>query len=192
MDESPILSEGEPLVAQEGKLAELEALLYASGRPLSLTQIVTMLKLEDERQASRMVDSLIASYETEATALEIRRLAQEKVVLQLKADFTRPASRYSMKPLLSAGPLRTLSYIAYYQPVEQKEVAQDRGSQAYKHLAQLEEMGLIRREKQGRTRIVRTTSDFADHVGISQDKGSMRRQLRSIFKKLELDQIEKK
>ncbi|HUV33441.1 MAG TPA: SMC-Scp complex subunit ScpB, partial [Candidatus Desulfaltia sp.] len=113
-------------------------------------------------------------------------------VLQLKADFTRPASRYSMKPLLSAGPLRTLSYIAYYQPVEQKEVAQDRGSQAYKHLAQLEEMGLIRREKQGRTRIVRTTSDFADHVGISQDKGSMRRQLRSIFKKLELDQIEKK
>ncbi|MFH2111898.1 MAG: SMC-Scp complex subunit ScpB [Candidatus Bathyarchaeota archaeon] len=183
---------GEPLVAQEGKLAELEALLYASGRPLSLTQIVTMLKLEDEREASRMVDSLIASYETEATALEIRRLAQEKVVLQLKADFTRPASRYSMKPLLSAGPLRTLSYIAYYQPVEQKEVAQDRGSQAYKHLAQLEEMGLIRREKQGRTRIVRTTSDFADHVGISQDKGSMRRQLRSIFKKLELDQIEKK
>ena len=151
-----------------------------------------MLKLEDERQASMMVDSLIASYETEATALEIRRLAQEKVVLQLKADFTRPASRYSMKPLLSAGPLRTLSYIAYYQPVEQKEVAQDRGSQAYKHLAQLEEMGLIRREKQGRTKIVRTTSDFADHVGISQDKGSMRRQLRSIFKKLELDQIEKK
>jgi chromosome segregation and condensation protein ScpB len=53
-------------------------------------------------------------------------------------------------------------------------------------------VGLIRREKQGRTRIVRTTSDFADHVGISQDKGSMRRQLRSIFKKLELDQIERK
>ena len=170
----------------------MEALLYASGRPLGLTQIVAMLKLEDEREASKLVDRLVESYEAEATALEIRSLPQDKVVLQLKAGFTKPASRYSMKPLLSAGPLRTLSYIAYYQPVEQKEVARDRGSQAYKHLVQLEEMGLIRREKQGRTRIVRTTSDFADNLGISQERGSMRRQLRGIFKKLELDQMEKK
>jgi len=88
--------------------------------------------------------------------------------------------------------LRTLSYIAYYQPVEQKEVAQARGSQAYKHLRQLERMGLIKREKHGRTKIVRTTQDFADNVGLSTDRTSMRRQLRSIFRKLELDQMEKK
>ena len=180
------------MVAREGKLDELEALLYAAGRPISLTQIVTQLRLQDEAQASRMVDQLIEAYGTEPTALEIRRLSQDKVVLQLKADYTKPASKYSMKPLLSAGPLRTLSYIAYYQPVEQKEIARARGSQSYKHLAQLEEMGLIKREKTGRTSIVRTTPDFADHVGLSQDKGSMRRQLRGLFKKLELDQIERK
>jgi RNase P protein component len=53
-------------------------------------------------------------------------------------------------------------------------------------------MGLIKREKHGRTRIVRTTQDFADNVGLSTDRTSMRRQLRSIFRKLELDQMEKK
>lgn len=135
---------------------------------------------------------LSEAYEAEATALEVRRLPQEKVVLQLKPDFTKPAGKYSLKPLLSAGPLRTLSYIAYYQPVEQKEVARARGSQAYKHLRQLEGMGLIKREKHGRTKMIRTTPDFADSVGLSQDRTSMRRQLRSIFRKLELDQIEKK
>jgi len=183
---------GESLVAQDTKLAELEALLYAAGRPLSLTNIVAMLRLEDELEASRLVDKLSDSYESEPTALEIKRLPQEKVVLQLKSDFTKPASKYSMKPLLTAGPLRTLSYIAYYQPVEQREVAQARGSQAYSHLKQLEEIGLITRNKHGRTKMVRTTQDFADSVGLSTDRTSMRRQLRSIFRKLELDQIEKK
>jgi len=158
---------------------------------LTLTQIVAQLRLDDEMQAQRMVEQLIQVYGTEPTALEIRML-QDKVVLQLKAEYTKPASKYSMKPLLSAGPLRTLSYIAYYQPVEQKEIARARGSQAYKHLAQLEEIGLIKREKTGRTSMVRTTPDFADHVGLSQDRGSMRRQLRGLFKRLELDQIEKK
>jgi len=183
---------GESLVAQDTKLAELEALLYAAGRPLSLTNIVALLRLEDELEASRLVDKLSDSYESEPTALEIKRLPQEKVVLQLKSDFTKPASKYSMKPLLTAGPLRTLSYIAYYQPVEQREVAQARGSQAYSHLKQLEEIGLITRNKHGRTKMVRTTQDFADSVGLSTDRTSMRRQLRSIFRKLELDQIEKK
>jgi segregation and condensation protein B len=182
---------GKALVAQDIRIDELEALLYAAGRPLTLTQIVAQLRLDDETQAQRIVEQLIQVYGTEPTALEIRML-QDKVVLQLKAEYTKPASRYSMKPLLSAGPLRTLSYIAYYQPVEQKEIARARGSQAYKHLAQLEEIGLIKREKTGRTSMVRTTPDFADHVGLSQDRGSMRRQLRGLFKRLELDQIEKK
>ena len=182
---------GKELVAQDIRIDELEALLYAAGRPLTLTQIVAQLRLDDEMQAQRMVEQLIQVYGTEPTALEIRML-QDKVVLQLKAEYTKPASRYSMKPLLSAGPLRTLSYIAYYQPVEQKEIARARGRQAYKHPAQLEEIGLIKREKTGRTSMVRTTPDFADHVGLSQDRGSMRRQLRGLFKRLELDQIEKK
>jgi segregation and condensation protein B len=180
------------LVARETRLDELEALLYAAGRPLTLTQVVAQLRLEDERQARAMVEQLIQVYEAEPTALEIRMVSQDKVVLQLKADYTKPASKYSIKPLLSAGPLRTLSYIAYYQPVEQTEIARARGSQAYKHLAQLEDMGLIKREKTGRTRMVRTTTDFADNVGLSEDRGSMRRQLRGLFKKLELDQMEKK
>ncbi|MCW4049984.1 MAG: SMC-Scp complex subunit ScpB [Candidatus Bathyarchaeota archaeon] len=170
----------------------MEAFLYAAGRPIGLTTIVTQLRLDNEREATTLVNQLVEAYEADATALEVKKLTQDKVVLQLKSDFIKPARKVSIKPLLSAGPLRTLSYVAYYQPVEQKEVAQARGSQAYKHLRQLEEMGLIKREKEGRTSIVRTTPDFADNLGISHDRTSMRRQLRGIFRKLELDQMEKK
>ena len=139
-----------------------------------------------------MLSALTESYEEDNSALEIQYLPEERVVLQLKPDFTRQASRFSLKPLLSAGPRKTLSFIAYHQPIEQKEVALARGSQAYRHLKLLDEMGLIQREKDGRTTTIRTTQDFADAIGLSTDRRSMRRQLRGLFKKLELDQMEKK
>ena len=120
------------------RLAELEAFLYAASRPISLTQIVTQLRLENELEASRLLDKLSDIYLEDLSALEIKRLPKDKVVLQLKPDFTKPASKVSFKPLLTQGPLKTLSYVAYHQPVEQIEVALARGSQAYKHLKMLE------------------------------------------------------
>jgi segregation and condensation protein B len=150
------------------------------------------LKLEDEREAYSYLNMLSEIYEKDNSALEIQRLPREKVVLQLKSDFTKPASRVSMKPLLTDGPLRTLSYVAYHQPVEQRDVALARGSQSYKHLKKLEAIGLIKRNKSGRTKIVRTTQDFADHLGLSQDRTSMRRELRRSFRKLEVKQMENK
>jgi segregation and condensation protein B len=177
---------------EEDKIAKVEALLYAAGRPISLTEIVAQLKLEDELEAREVVDKLIESYDLEATALEIVKLPHQRVVLQLKSNFTKPASKYSIKPLLSVGPLRTLSYIAYHQPIEQLEIAEARGNHAYSHLKKLEELGLISREKYGRTKIVKTTSEFADYLGLSHNQGSMKRQLRRIFRKLEVIQMEEK
>lgn len=174
----------------ENKLAELEAVLYASGRPLTLTQIVTQLKLDDEDEASNLVGKLKDSYGSDETALEVVNLPQERVVLQLKSEYTKPASKFSIKPLLSKGPLRTLSYIAYNQPIDQKKVASARGSHSYKHVKMLEELGLITRERMGRTYIIRTTEEFADYLGLSHNKSYMKRQLQRMFKKLELDQIE--
>ena len=166
--------------------------MYAASRPIFLTDIVSRLKLDNEVEADYLVTRLQNIYVEDDSSLEVRKLPQDKVVLQLKPDFTKQAGRYSLKPLLSEGTLRTLSYVAYHQPVEQTDIASARGSQAYKHLTQLDEMGLIRREKHGRTYIVQTTQDFADYLGLSTERTQMRRQLRSIFRKLELDQIEKK
>jgi len=56
----------------------------------------------------------------------------------------------------------------------------------------LEEMGLISRERKGRATIIQTTPDFADYLGLSRERASMKRQLRRLFKKLELNQMEKR
>ena len=178
--------------ADDGKLAELEAVLYASGRPLSLATLCEHLRLRTEREVSDLIGKLSEAYERDGSPLEVSEVASGRVVLQLKPDYTRQARRYSMKPLLTAGPLRTLSYVAYNQPVEQKEVAEARGSQAYGHLKTLDQMGLIVREKKGRNTTISTTADFADYLGLSPDRTSMRRQLRSLFRRLEVRELEKK
>lgn len=174
------------------KLAELEAILYASGRPLSLTTLCEHLRLQSEREVSDLIRKLSETYELNSSPLEVSEVTGGRVVLQLKPDYTKQARRFSMKPLLTAGPLRTLSYVAYHQPVEQKQVADARGSQAYRHLKTLEQMGLISREKEGRNTVVRTTNDFADYLGLSTERTAMRRQLRSIFRRLEVKEIERK
>jgi len=74
-----------------------------------------------------------------------------------------------------------LSYIAYRQPVPQSQVIEVRGHHAYDHLKELEELGLIHRERAGRTRVIGTTEFFADYFGFSHDVRTMKKQLKSIF-----------
>jgi len=175
----------------KGKLAELEAILYASGRPVSLTSLVAYLRLDSEMEVTSLVRELSEAYDRDGSPLEVSEVTGERVVLQLKPNFNKQARRFSMKPLLTSGPLRTLSFVAYNQPVEQREVAIARGSQAYKHLKALEDMGLISRKKNGRSTIINTTEDFADYLGLPSDRTSMRRQLRRIFRRLEVKEIER-
>lgn len=177
---------------ESDKLAKLEAVLYASGRPVSLATLCAHLRLRSENEASALLGRLSEILEKNGSAIEIKELPEDRVVLQLRSDFTRLAQRFSSKPLLTAGPLRTLSYVAYNQPIEQKKVAEARGGLAYRHLKMLEEMGLISRQRKGRSVIIQTTQDFADYLGLSKERSSMRRQLSRIFKAAELKEMEKK
>jgi chromosome segregation and condensation protein ScpB len=54
-------------------------------------------------------------------------------------------------------------------------------------------MGFVTKEKgKGRTKLLKTTDDFADTLGLSRDKSNMKRQLRSLFHKLETEDAESK
>ena len=71
------------------------------------------------------------------------------------------------RPLLSSGPLKTLCYIAYRQPISQKRVIEVRGQHAYGHVKLLKDMGLIAAERSGRSMALRTTDYFADYFGLT-------------------------
>ena len=162
-------------------LALLEAALYVAGRPLDLKTLASVMKTRSKKKVERLAGMLMQDYKSRDTALEILELEDERFVLQLKAEYTPEVRRLAMRPLLSLGPLKTLSYIAYRQPVTQAQVIDVRGHHAYSHLKQLEDLGLISRERAGRTRVLRTTEFFADYFGLSHELKAMKQQLKSIF-----------
>ena len=173
-------------------VALLEAALYVAGRPLDLKTLGSIIRTRSKRKVRRLVSILMEEYKNRETALEILELEDERFVLQLKAEYSPQVQRLAIRPLLSKGPLKTLSYIAYRQPVLQSQVVDVRGHHAYDHLRQLEDMGLISRERVSRTRLLRTTGFFADYFGLSHDLRTMKRQLKRVFDDVEKTEPEKK
>ena len=158
-------------------LATVEAALYAAGRPLELRTLCSILDISSKKTVQSLARALLQEYANRELALEILELPDCRFVMQLRPEYTDHIKRLAMSPLLTPGPLKTLSYIAFRQPVAQVHVANVRGPQAYDHVKILHQMGLIEMEKLGRTRIIRTTDVFADLFGLSHDLRQMKRQL---------------
>lgn len=162
-------------------LVLLEAALYVAGRPLDLNDICATLSTRSKKKAYSYVKTLMEAYSARNTALEILELKDERFVMQVKADYTPLVKKLVNRPLLSAGPLKTLSYIAYRQPLSQKRVIEVRGQHAYGHVKLLKEMGLIAAERSGRSMVLKTTDYFADYFGLTMDTVSLKRDLKRIF-----------
>jgi segregation and condensation protein B len=163
------------------KLALLEAGLYVAGRPLDLKTLANVVGTRSKKKVMKLARALVADYMRRDTALEVLELEGERFVMQLKVEYTGNVRKLATRPLLSAGPLKTLSYIAFRQPILQTQVIDVRGHHAYGHLKQLEDMELISREGLGRKKMIRTTEFFADFFGLSHDLRSMKRQLKTVF-----------
>jgi segregation and condensation protein B len=165
----------------QNDLVLVEAALYVAGHPLDMNELCSVLKTRSKARTRKVVEKLIQDYLNRNTAVEILELKDERFVMQLKSDFTPHVKKFVNRPLLSVGPLKTLSYIAYRQPVVQKRVIDVRGHHAYGHIKELRDMGLIASERNGRSMVLRTTEYFADYFGLSQDTASMKRELKRVF-----------
>jgi segregation and condensation protein B len=197
------LTKNEPNLSEEEKqknkqekikhqLALMESALYVSGRPLELKTLASVVGTRSKKMIRKLAKRLIEQYSNRETAIEILEVEGERFVMQLKPDYTKKVRKLATRPLLSAGPLKTLSYIAFRQPVFQTQVVDVRGHHSYGHLKQLEEMDLIIREGTGKKRTIKTTQFFADFFGLSHDLRAMKRQLKTIFKDLEKPKPEEK
>ena len=75
--------------------------------------------------------------------------------------------RFAQQPLIPVGALKTLSFIAYEQPITSKRLVQIRGSQVYTHLKELRAHAFIESERLGRMKIYRTSRKFQEYFGIN-------------------------
>lgn len=167
----------------EEKVRLIEAALYVAGRPLDLKTLCSIVGSRSEERIRKLARALVEEYKQRNGAIEVLELDDGRFVMQLKMRYADRVKRLAIRPLLTAGPLRTLSYIAYKQPVTQKQVIEVRGRHAYSHIKELVKMGFISKERCGKDYVLRTTDFFADYFGLSRDLQIMKRQLKRLFEK---------
>jgi segregation and condensation protein B len=175
------------------QLALMEAALYVAGRPLDLRTLAGVIGSRSKKRVRKLAKKLLETYNNRESAIEILEVEGERFVMQLKTEYVASKIRkLSTRPLLSPGPLKTLSYIAFRQPILQTQVIEVRGNHSYKHLKQLEDMELIVREGIGKKKVLKTTQFFADFFGLSHELRVMKRQLKTLFKEAEKPEEEAK
>jgi len=173
------LSEAGKEVIPTEVLAKVEAALYASGRPLSIEEISRVAGTVSERKATAIAREVARAVNGSMQAVEIVEYAGPKFAMQLKAQYTQTARKFATRPLLSRAALRTLSFIAFFQPISAAELVLRRSSTVYQHLKELEDVGFVVGERQGRSKNYRTSARFAEYFGLSTDITTMKRQLES-------------
>lgn len=160
-------------------LAKVEAALYASGRPLTVEEIARVAGTASERKAAAFAREVARTVNSSMQAIEVVEYAGPKFAMQLRAQYTQTARKFATRPLLSRAALRTLSYIAFFQPISSSDLVLRRGSTVYQHLKELEDVGFIAGERKGRSRAYHTTNRFSEYFGLSTDAPTMKRQLES-------------
>jgi segregation and condensation protein B len=168
------------------------AALYVTGKPLDLKVLGSVVGFRSEDKVKELARLLKAKYGNDGSCLEVLELSDGRFVMQLKPQYVRHVKKLATRQLLTAGPMKTLSFIAYKQPVTQSYLAKVRGNLTYSHVRQLREIGLISEDRLGRTKVLHTTPNFADYFNLSHDMPAMKKQLEHLFEGIKSERTAKK
>ncbi|MBA0909099.1 MAG: SMC-Scp complex subunit ScpB [Nitrosarchaeum sp.] len=163
--------------------AKIEAVLYSSGRPLKIEELIRASGTESRTKTLEILNEIMKKTKTAFKALEVVILPDGSYVFQLKPEYSSSIKRYASKPILPNATLKTLSYIAYMQPISSKQLVETRGSGVYDHLKELRQLDFITHQNVGRLKIYNTTEKFQKYFGIQGDVENLKQRLFSKVRK---------
>jgi segregation and condensation protein B len=163
--------------SDEEATARLEAALYSAGRPLTIEELIKASGTESRTKTLTLMTNIVKKTKSAFKAIEVASLPDGSYVFQLKPEYNAVIRKYASKPILPTATLKTLSYIAYMQPISSKRLVEVRGSGVYLHLRFLQQLDYIEHQNVGRMKIYTTTDKFQKYFGIQGDKDLLKQKL---------------
>ena len=157
--------------------ARVEAALYSAGRPLTVEELIRASGTESRSKTLALMTNLVKRTKSAFKAIEVASLPDGSYVFQLKPEFNAIIRKYASKPLLPNATLKTLSYIAYMEPISSKQLVEIRGSGVYIHLRHLRQLDYIEHQNVGRIKIYTTTEKFQKYFGVQGGKDVLKQKL---------------
>ena len=150
--------------AKEKRL--VESVLFSAGKPVSINEIKEATGLS-YNIVKKTIQELIQDYNVtrkNETSMEIVK-AGEKYAMQVKKQFI-DQSMMVAKPEIKPELLKTLTLIAFHQPIKQSNLRRMFGTKIYDHVDELVSLKLVHSRKHGTTEMLTTTKFFPEYFGI--------------------------
>ena len=132
-------------------------------KPLSLKKLCRILKANEETVKS-LLNELKEQLKSEERGLFLSDSGGFQ--LKVKHEYMQGVRHLTPYQDLKRGLLRVLALVAYKQPITQSEIVKVIGNRTYEYVRALEGRGLIRTLKEGRTKALIPTKEFADYFGL--------------------------
>jgi segregation and condensation protein B len=146
----------------------VESVLFQATSPVSVKEIVENTGLTS-KTVRKNLKELIKDYnEKKDTSMEITK-AGRKYTMQLKEEYADKTMMVA-DPEINENILKTLTLIAFHQPVKQSNLQRMIGNKAYEHVDQLTSMKLVNSKKHRNTEMLTTTKKFPEYFGIESTK----------------------
>lgn len=157
----------------------IEAILFSSSEPVDIKELRKVTG-KDKVEILNAIGELISDYESRDASIEIIKVG-EKYLMRVKPQYADYVEKYTVREF-DRGTLRTLAVIASKQPITLAKLAKIRGNKCYDHVKKLQERGLVKAEKKGRSTILTTTEEFATYFGLqSSEPEKIKEALKSFF-----------
>ena len=122
---------------------KLEAVLFASNKPLGLEELGKLCKESDLELVKKSVNELKEDHESRGSSLVIMNNHGYYHVV-VHENFIPYVKKLVTKTELSKTIIETLAIVAHKAPAIQSDVVKIRTNKAYDHLRELEELGYIK------------------------------------------------
>ncbi len=159
-------------MALDNAQAVVEALLFASDKPLMLEQIKDVLDNLTTVQIRKIIEDLNLDYENQNRGMRVIEVAGgfRLITPPNLAPFLKKFYKQRKVEKLSKPALETLAIIAYKQPVTKLEIELLRNVNVDGVIESLLEKGLVRiagrKNAPGRPLVFATTRQFLEHFGL--------------------------
>ena len=144
----------------------VESVLFSASKPISINEIKETTGLTTKK-IQKTLEDLIQDYSIkrkDETSMEVVK-AGDKYAMQVKKKYF-DQSMMIAEPEIDDYLLKTLTLIAFHQPLKQSNLRRMIGTKAYEHVDELADMKLIHTKKHGTTEMLTTTKLFPEYFGI--------------------------
>lgn len=154
---------------------KIEAVLFAVGDKIEEAELARLTRLPLETVKAELHQLKEDYSQAKSTFIVLNEGTKWK--LTVGEDYMSLVQKIVPKTELSKPVLETLAVIAWKSPVLQSNIVDIRSSKAYDHIAELEQVGFITKQKYGRSFMLRLSQQFFEYFDIKGKEG-----IKDVFK----------